>query len=694
MFRRFAGGACSRTIKGMLLYALTIFLSAFLLFQVQPMIAKIILPWFGGSAAVWSAAMLFFQLILLAGYSYAWFLIRFLKPKAQVLTHIGLLVLGAATLPILPSPSWKPAAGDDPTLRIILLLTATIGLPYLLLSATSPLLQAWYVRSRQGALPYRFFALSNLGSMIALISYPVLVEPQMATSMQAYMWSGAFVVFAITCGAVAWFRSAWQQAAAPVEHATASAQRPALGAMLLWMSFSACASALLVSVTNHLSQNVAPIPLLWVVPLSLYLLTFILCFDSDKFYNRAFFLPQLVVVLGVMAFVVYASGGNVNVFALIPVLSICMFLACMFCHGELSARKPNPQHLTIFYLMISLGGAVGGVFVALLAPRFFPSYLELPIAIVACGVLGVIATWEVIVPRVPTAVVRVFAVALVLSLSGYCGYQEYTQLQGYRLTVRNFYGMLKVRDDREDEAGIVRVLVHGTINHGEEVMQPALLTKPTSYYTGTSGIGRAMIVKQRKGRMRVGVVGLGAGVMAGWSREGDFYRYYEINPLVEGIARNQFFFLPRSHADIQVLLGDARLVLEQQEPQGYDVLVVDAFSSDSIPVHLLTRQAFDLYFRHLNPGGVLAVHISNKYLMLEPVVQRNADDMKKVAYVIEDEPENTEWMSSTTWMLVANSEQAFGETPLDKAVLKAYKPPADFRSWTDDYSNIVKILKK
>lgn len=678
----------------MLLYALTIFLSAFLLFQVQPMIAKIILPWFGGSAAVWSAAMLFFQLILLAGYSYAWFLIRFLKPKAQVLTHIGLLVLGGATLPILPSPSWKPAAGDDPTLRIILLLTATIGLPYLLLSATSPLLQAWYVRSHKGAMPYRFFALSNLGSMLALITYPIFVEPQLATSMQAYVWSGAFVVFAITCAAVAWFRSSWDEAVITQARDEGFVEQPTAGKLVLWMSLSACASALLVSVTNHLSQNVAPIPLLWVVPLSLYLLTFILCFDSEKFYNRAFFLPQLAVVLGVMAYIVYASGGNVNVFALIPVLSICLFLACMFCHGELSARKPHPKYLTIFYLMISLGGAVGGLFVAFLAPRFFPSYLELPIAIVACGVLGVVATWDVMAPRIPPAVIRTLAVAMVLALGGYCAYQEYQQLKGYRVTARNFYGVLKVKDDVEDIAGVVRVLVHGTINHGEEVMQPAMLTKPTSYYTETSGIGRAMIVQQRKGRMRVGVVGLGAGVMAGWSREGDFYRYYEINPLVEGIARNQFFFLPKSPADIKVLLGDARLVLERQPPQRYDVIVVDAFSSDSIPVHLLTREAFELYFRHLSPGGILAVHISNKYLTLEPVVQKNADEMKKVAYVIEDEPDNTEYMSATTWMLVANRDQVFGETPLDRKILTAYKAPAGFRAWTDDYSNIVKILKR
>ncbi|MEO8027370.1 MAG: fused MFS/spermidine synthase [Bryobacteraceae bacterium] len=678
----------------MLLYALTIFLSAFLLFQVQPMIAKIILPWFGGSAAVWSAAMLFFQLLLLAGYSYAWVLIRFLKPKAQVLTHIGLLALGVATLPILPSAGWKPSPGDDPTLRIILLLGATIGLPYLLLSATSPLLQAWYVRSRKGAMPYRFFALSNLGSMLALISYPFAVEPRFATSLQAYMWSGGFVVFAVTCAGVAWFRSSWADAVAVEKFEEAAADRPSATQLILWMSFAACASALLVSVTNHLSQNVAPIPLLWVVPLSLYLLTFILCFDSDKFYNRSFFLPQLAIVLGVMAYIVYASGGNVNVFALIPVLSICLFLACMFCHGELSARKPHPRHLTIFYLMISLGGAVGGLFVAFIAPRFFPSYLELPISIVACGVLGVVAAWDVVAERIPPAVIRTLAISGVIALTGFCAYKEGEDLKGYRVTVRNFYGMLKVRDDIEEKAGPVRVLVHGTINHGEEVMQPALLTTPTSYYTATSGVGRAMTVLQRKGPVRVGVVGLGAGVMAAWSRAGDYFRYYEINPIVEGIARTQFFFVPRSQADLKVLLGDARLVLERQEPQNFDLLAIDAFSSDSIPVHLLTREAFELYFRHLKPGGILAVHISNKYLTLEPVVQRNADDMHKTAYVIEDDPDNNEYMSATTWMLVSGSDAAFGETPLDHGILNTYKTPSGFRAWTDDYSNIIKILKQ
>jgi hypothetical protein len=274
------------------LYAATIFLSAFLLFQVQPLIAKFILPWFGGSAAVWSAALLFFQLLLLAGYLYAHCIIHYLKPAQQFWTHGSLLIASLATLPIIPSAAWKPSGAGDPTLRILLLLGATVGLPYALLSATSPLLQAWYLRAHEGAIPYRLFALSNFGSMLALLSYPFVIEPRLALSRQALIWSVAYGGFAVVCLIVAW-RS--RVGAQPTEPSTAGpASPPGLSQRMLWIGLSACASILLLAVTSHLTQNVAPIPLLWVAPLSLYLLSFILCFESDRFYNRAIFLPLLV----------------------------------------------------------------------------------------------------------------------------------------------------------------------------------------------------------------------------------------------------------------------------------------------------------------------------------------------------------------------------------------------------------------
>src|SRR6202795_4749337 len=381
----------------MALYAITIFLSAFLLFQIQPLIAKIILPWFGGSAAGWSASMLFFQLVLLAGYAYAHLSIRYLKARRQMDIHIGLVAASCALLPILPSETWKPTEAGDPTLRILMLLIATIGLPYFLLSSTSPLLQAWYVRRSGSTVPYRLFALSNFGSMLALVSFPFLVEPRLASRPQAYTWSASYVAFALLCAVTAWVsrgESRDTPAVEPLEAEEATASPPGFGQLVLWVSLAACASVLLVSVTNHMSQNVAPIPLLWVLPLALYLLTFIFAFESDRIYRRWLFIPLLAPALAGMAYMIYAESGNFNIEIAIPGFAAGLFICCMFCHGELARRRPAPSHLTLFYLMVSLGGALGGIFVALIAPRAFHSYWELPLGLVACGILALVAAWH------------------------------------------------------------------------------------------------------------------------------------------------------------------------------------------------------------------------------------------------------------------------------------------------------------
>ncbi len=363
----------------MTLYAATIFLSAFLLFQVQPLIAKIILPWFGGSAAVWSAAMLFFQVSLLAGYAYAHFLIGRLSSKRQMQVHGALLLLSLGLLPILPNPYWKPTMAGDPTARILILLGVTIGLPYFLLSSTSPLLQAWYVRRTGSKFPYRLFALSNFGSMLGLISFPFLVEPNLTSRQQAWGWSAIYVAFVLLCGSAALISSAKPASpedaeepiddeAVPVRGAVPvvatmepppPSQRPPWRELVLWVSLAACASVLLVSITNHLSQNVAPIPLLWVIPLALYLFSFILCFESDKIYQRWLFVPALAPLLGYMAYYIFADSGNTHIKKIIPLFAAGLFVCCMVCHGELAKRKPAAQHLTLFYLMVSLGGALG-----------------------------------------------------------------------------------------------------------------------------------------------------------------------------------------------------------------------------------------------------------------------------------------------------------------------------------------------
>jgi len=680
----------------MILYAITIFLSAFLLFQVQPLIAKIILPWFGGSAAVWAAALLFFQLSLLAGYAYSHALIKFTKARTQLLIHGTLLLVSCALLPILPNASWKPTAIGDPTLRILELLGATIGLPYFLLSSTSPLLQAWYVRKTGGAVPYRLFALSNFGSMLALLSFPFVVEPNIASRQQAYYWSAGFVAFAALCLYTAWVsREEPAREEAAVEPMSAlPAARPTGLQLLLWVSLAACASTLLVSITNHMSQNVAPIPLLWVVPLAIYLLTFILAFESDKIYQRWIFLPWVAPALGWMAYALYAGEGNFHIKYSIPIFCVGLFICCMLCHGELALRKPSPQYLTLFFLMVSVGGALGGIFVAIIAPRVFNSYLELPIGLVACGVLAVIVLFNLEMNPMLLWAMR-FGLAIGVGLlAGYLIRKELEDRKGYHLFARNFYGELRIRDDDVGQEYALRNLLHGTINHGSQRLNPEHRYEVNSYYAPSSGIGRTMQAKQGLGPIRYGVIGMGAGVMTGYCRAGDYVRVYEINPLVPSLSnRGEFTFFSHCAGDKEVLMGDARLTMEAQPPPNYDVLVVDAFSSDAIPVHLLTKEVMQLYFKLLKPDGVLAVHISNRYLDLAPVCARGAEFVGKKATVVADDASDNTFANSTTWVLITSPDNNIFQNPsFEGANMYPATAAATFRGWTDDYSSILPIL--
>ena len=668
------------------LYAATIFLSAFLLFQVQPLIAKFILPWFGGSAAVWSAALLFFQLLLLVGYLYAHCLIRYLKARQQAWVHGALLAGSFATLPIVPASHWKPEGGGDPTLRILLLLGSTIGLPYLLLAATSPLLQAWYLRTRAGAMPYRLFALSNFGSMLALLSYPFVVEPRLALGHQAIAWSCGYVAFGALCAAAAWKS---RQGSALLQ-SSASVTAPGIGTTLLWIGLAACASTLLLAVTSHLTQNVAPIPLLWIAPLSLYLLSFILCFESDRFYNRVVFLPLLAGSLGLFAWgdYLYENNGDVTK-RLVPALCAALFVCCMVCHGELARRKPHPRYLTRFYLMVAVGGATGGLFVALAAPRLFHTFVELPIAMVACAALTVCAVWI----QWPVWA-RAAAALATIGFAVYLGRAEVKNNRDYVLSARNFYGVLHVRDDPDapGETG-KRALIHGTINHGTQLLGPGTDRIPTSYFGSGSGISRAIHALGDAGPIRIGILGLGAGVTAALARPGDTLHYYEINPLVVDIANREFGFFRACPADKRLFMGDGRLTLERMPDERLDFLAMDAFTSDAVPVHLLTREAYATYARHLNPGGVLAINISNRYLNLEPVVAQAATDLGWTGVAVADDGDEKDYYSPSTWVLVSRSAKIFDhENFHDASVARIHTKPG-FRPWTDDYSNILQILK-
>ena len=697
------------------LYAVTIFLSAFLLFQVQPMIAKLILPWFGGSAAVWVTCMLFFQLALLLGYGYAHILVRAVPPRRQAIVHLTLLLASLAVLPILPNPRWKPAGGDDPLLGIMGLLAVTVGLPYMLLSSTSPLLQSWYARSREGGLPYRFFALSNLGSMLALLTYPVLVEPYLSNHTQAWVWSGAFIAFSGCCAAVA---ITSREGHALALESQEDAPAPSWSVRVLWMLLAAAASAMLLAITNHMTQNVAAIPFLWIVPLSIYLLTFILCFESQRWYSRAVFVPLFAAGLGLTAWFITTQETPETplLVILIPALAkyfkepamidaiiflaVVLFVVCMVCHGELARLKPHTSHLTGFYLTISVGGAIGGLFVAFFAPRVFNSLYEFPVLVAAAAWLILWVFWrerpesetpspQNWTPNIWWAVWGI-AGALALFMTIYLASGQRTATQGSRLLVRNFYGALRVADIL-DEGIPVRQLSHGTINHGEQILDILRHRWPTTYYGANSGVGLTLRKLQEKGPIRYGVIGLGTGTLSTYARKGDYCRIYDINPLVMGIARTQFTFVPESPATVETVLGDARLSLERDTPQNFDVLAVDAFSSDSIPIHLLTQQAFEVYWRHMKPDGVIAVHVSNRYLSLEPVVHLAAESMGKHTAFISSGEDSAADVFTSDWVLVTSRPGFLESEPISSAHSEPASRPK-IRMWTDDYSNLWQIV--
>jgi hypothetical protein len=824
------------------LFGLTILLSAFLLFQVQPMIAKLILPWFGGSAAVWTSCMLFFQLALLGGYAWAHWLSG--QPlKRQIVLHSGLLLAALAVLPIIPSTRWKPTGVEDPLLGILGLLAATVGLPYFLLSATSPLLQSWYSRANGGALPYRFFALSNAGSMAGLLTYPVLVEPNVTNRNQALMWSGGLVVF-VACFLLVAFRS--RSAARSGDHSQAAAPSPADNApaptwrdKLLWMSFAACASALLLSVTNHLTQNVAAIPFLWVLPLSLYLLSFILCFDSDRWYKRRFFGPAAAFFLPLIAYAISGNGNFNNLKFAVGLFSVALFVLFMVCHGELASRRPSPRHLTAFYLMVSVGGATGGLLIGFVFPYVLPALIDLPIILAltsfllawllwrergakssdslkddrflnepadkfamtilvvsAFGFIGIrmamakysgapalldgrfdvpillamaaafvlyllwrsrgavgavddrrdrrvvmalltgaaaFCVWRVFMARVHhapplsegswdqlmlgilTAIAAVYllwrsrdtldnnlvvcaaAIGLAFGMTGYMARDVWNSIGTARVLMRNFYGALVVYDmDTSGDMGPVRVLRHGTIDHGEQFLWPQNLRHATTYYAEKSGLGLALRSLRVEGNINVGSIGLGAGTTAVYARPGDHYYFYDINPNVPKIATTQFSFLTHCYGRHEVILGDARLSLESELKNGvnrqFDLLSVDAFSGDAIPVHLLTREAYKIYWEHLRPNGVLAVHVSNLYLSLAPGVALAAAADGKQAMEINYDGDDDREETASEWVLVTSRKGFFDRDEI-KAVAKPIEPIARLREWTDDYSNLYRILR-
>ncbi len=680
------------------LFALTIFCGSFLLFLVQPIIAKELLPQFGGSASVWLTCLVFFQSALLLGYAGADRFVSSVPARLQLGLVVVLMLAAVATLPIVPATNAGLAPGGlaagDPALGVLATLALTVGLPYVLVSATTPVTQSWYARSLPGRSPYGLFALSNLASLLALLGYPLALEPWVGTRWQAYGWSAAFGVWAALMVACAWLARAGHTAGAahasvPKEPVSPVAA-PSAARHREWLLLSGLGSWLLLALTRHLTRDVAAIPLLWILPLAVYLLTFIVAFSHTHWLSA-----RVLKLCGVAALLVYATftawnswPGAVNeglpIAAQIGVFCAVLAGACLLCNGALALSRPPPQFLTRFYLTLSLGGAAGAVLIGLIAPAVLNVDFDLEIGMGACALLVVWRTrgqhWGLMSLAAVTAV-------LVLAAGGLVVQQFY---DGTVLARRNFYGTLRVFDWDQEGPGRARSLANGVIVHGTQYLAPALARRATEYYGDASGIGHAMAALARDpAPHRIGVIGLGAGTMATYGRAGDAMRFYEINPQVIAIAQQQFTFLRDSAARVQVALGDARLSLAAEAPQRFDVLVIDAFTGDAIPVHLLTLEALELYLHHLQPHGIIAFHVSNLYLDLVPVVERLAQARALATCLVEADQED-DFNTASSWVLVSPDPKTLAQREI--AAVARVVPANASRLWTDDFSDLLPFL--
>lgn len=793
----------------MWLFALTIFLSAFLLFQVQPMIGKWILPWFGGGPAIWTTCLLFFQTALVAGYGYAHLVRWGLKERGQMILHLVVLAAALAILPIHPWDTLKPPDGSYPTWRVLLVLVAAVGLPYFALSTTSPLVQAWFSVAKPGRSPYVLYSLSNLGSLLALASYPFAIEPLLRLRCQSWSWSAGFVVFAVLCGGCAvqaYRRKKTVEATGPdadlqvdTEAQTQPEyQKPGALAWVLWLVLPACGSTMLMAVTNQMCSDVSGVPDIWILPFALYLLSFILVFYDDRIYQRIVFWPLLPAAATTILYLLYQNVSAPMLYTIIG-YNLALFVCCMVCHGELAKLRPHPRHLTAFYLLSSVGGAVGGVFVAIIAPQIFTGYFELHVGLLAVFVLALVAfwyshahrdrswwggapdhltllrfllvvaailiavgdayvvltyvqeyykwylgVWTVLamaafsvwfgIPRAKRSWWPVFSPVFVflgmfgVSILGTALYNEAAAEQKIAASVsRNFYGVLQVQYYPEQEYldGSVDPdhysLQHGRILHGSQYTAAELHDIPATYYGPDSGVGRAVVNRRPKGvPLKIGVVGLGTGTMAAFAKKDWTVRFYEINTAVLNLSDHgteygpdgsplnaaqsqsmptQFTYLKDARArgaTVEIALGDARLSMERElkenRSQQFDVLALDAFTSDAIPIHLLTLEAVrDVYMPQLKPDGVLAVHISNRFLDLRPVVLAEAEALGLNAVVVDDVvPLDIHYLSSNVWVLLSR-DQDFLLRP-DVSGPRGEKTKARCL-WTDDYSNLIRVIR-
>lgn len=682
----------------------TIFIGAFLLFQVQPLIAKMILPFFGGGAAVWTACLLFFQAVLFLGYLYAHLLSSRFIIKKQIIIHVILLLISSLFLPLSIPINPELLDQSSPLTGVLSALFFAIGLPYFLLSATGPLVQKWLADVYQNNSPYKLYSLSNIASLAALLSFPFLFEANFSLQENSQFWSivysGYVIAFVFWC----WLILNKIPADSPESNAPKSnniegaTHSPSVNKLtkFLWLALSSIGVILLVSTTNAMTQNVPPVPFLWILPLCIYLATFIVCFNNTRWYKRSYWFVCYLLVSAI-AILMYFMGSQFDIVSQIVLYSVILFVACMICHAELVNLKPSVHHLTLFYLLISLGGFLGSAFVAFVAQNLFTQFFEYPIAIIAVFILISIICFT----HEKRSLITPSSLVVSVVFTGTVVYLNLLYVKTNIASERNFYGVLSVKDVTIDGA-IERRLIDGTTSHGTQSLMPELENQPLSYYRKDTGAAILLNLDSNNNNgKRVAFIGMGAGALAAYGTEKDDYTFFELNPAVINAAEKYFTFTKNSKADINIVQGDARVSLQKElftklrnpnnQEKRYNAFILDAFSGDSIPQHLLTIEAFNLYWQLLDRRGVIAVHISNSHLNLKPVMAALAEHygvqlryFKTKAKLAHEHDTEWVWLTKNKVILDESYVRIFG---------KKFGIDQPHILWTDQKSDLLSILK-
>jgi len=693
------------------LFPSIVFLSGLLLFQSELIQAKYILPWFGGTPAVWNTCMLFYQSALLAGYAYShWLCMRF-DGRKQARIHMGALAIALIVLaitmvwwrsPLTPGGHWKYVLSGHPILHILTLLTMSTGIPFFMLSTTGPLLQQWFGQVYPGRSPYRLYAISNLGSLLGLLGYPFLLEWLLPIRQQALTWAVLFVIFLIVCAVQNLILSRQLLLSRKVEKPGNSGS---IGLLRFgtWIGLATCGSVMLLATTNLVCQHIASNPFLWVVPLCIYLISFSICFENSRWYQRTVFFPLFFVAACLTARLMAANPSDLNPVSQLGTYFLMLFSVCMVCNGELERLKPSAQRVTPFYLSIAFGGALGGGFVALAAPHLFHTFYEFKLALLATGfvvltisVKGLFFALKNGIGSSKRSEVFLQLVSAVSTISLLAVLFWAFRMQAHRqvgniVQLRNFFGVKRVYDENG-----TRFLVNNGIVHGGQYLDERWHSQPLTYYSRRTGLGllldnyRRLTGQGGSVPLRLGVIGMGAGTVAAYLQPGDMIRFYEIDPQIVDLSYGQapvFTYVLGGRGKVEIVLGDARLSLEAEasrhEFHQFDVLILDAFSGDAIPVHLLTSEAMQVYLQHLRgPDSVIAVHISNRALDLTPVLRAQAERYKLTFDYIGN--------FNAEWALLCRNRKILQDPVLYRPFI--WKEP--LVQWTDDYSNLLSVIKK